>query len=132
VRRLTDTRIYPVFRGEIAPEVTFFAFDIDDPRGSNDPAAGKAGWYFVIEEHPTEPRFGLEPEKSSTPTGLWNDLSWQEVAVSGKFLDPGAAPSPTTRENVAWSEDAASMAFILMRRPVRVALHGQALLGKLT
>ncbi|HXO39053.1 MAG TPA: hypothetical protein VN872_10460, partial [Candidatus Acidoferrum sp.] len=88
VRQLTDTVQYPVFRGEIGQDVTFFGFNnIDDPKGSEDPAAAKPGWYFVIAEHVTEPRVGLEPGKSSASTGLWNDLSWEEVALKGNYLD---------------------------------------------
>src|SRR5262245_53753842 len=63
-RRLGSVRQWPIFRGAIGVDVTFFGFDVDDPRGADDPAAGKPGWYFVIEEHATEPRFGLEPDTS--------------------------------------------------------------------
>lgn len=129
VRILTDTRQYPLFRGQIGADITFFGFDIDDPQGSSDPAAGKPGWYFVLEEHPTEPRFGLEPEKRSVQSGAWNDLSWQEVTLTGAFLDVSPAPAPAQRESVTWGANAASMAYILLRQPVRVALHAQALLG---
>ena len=46
------------------PDVSFFGFDIT-------PAAalgkdGTAGYYVVIQEHPTEPRFGLDV---GTPAG---------------------------------------------------------------
>jgi len=123
---------YPVFRGEIGAGVTFFGFNLgdDDPQGSKDPAAGKPGWYFVIAEHVTEPRVGLEPEKSATPTGLWNDLSWQEVAVKPNYIDVSTAPPTPSGESVAWSENSAALAYILVRRPVRVALHALALLGE--
>jgi hypothetical protein len=129
VRRLTDTRLYPIFRGNIGTDVTFFGFDIADPLGSNDPTAAKPGWYFAIEEHPTETRFGLEPEKSSTANPVWNDLSWEDVSLHGSFLDPATPPATPVREGVTWSENAAALAFILIRRPVRVAMHAQALLG---
>jgi len=128
-RLLTDNVQYPVFRGSFGQDVNFFAFDIDDPKGSTDPAAGKPGWYFVIAEHVTEPRVGLEPEKSATPTGLWNDLSWEEVKLKGNYLDVSVAPPTPAGEPVAWSENSAALGYILMRRPVRVALHALALLG---
>jgi hypothetical protein len=125
-----NTHQYPIFRGEIGTDITFFGFSIDDPLGVADPAAGDAGWYFVIEEHITEPRFGLEPN-TATASGAanWNDLSWQDL-LPGLFLNPVAAPpSGPQRENVTWGQNAASMAFILLRKPVRVALHALALLG---
>jgi hypothetical protein len=128
VRTLTDNLQYPVFRGDIGPDVTFFGFNIADPQGSSDPAAGNPGWYFVLAEHATEPRVGLEPDKSTTPTGSWNDLSWLEVALNGNYIDVTKAPPTPSGESVAWSENSAALAYILMRRPVRVALHALALL----
>jgi hypothetical protein len=129
VRVLTDNVQFPIFRGEFGQEVKFFAFDLDDPKGSSDPSVNKPGWYFVIAEHVTEPRVGLEPEKKATPTGEWNDLSWQEVKLKGKYLDVLFAPPTPSHETVAWSESSGALGYILIRRPVRVALHAQALLG---
>jgi len=128
IRTLTATRSYPTFRGEIGSDVTFFGFAISDPLGLPDPAKGRPGWYFVIEEHLTEPRFGLEPSQVLKPQAppVWNDLSWAD-------LPPGDFPNPALvlpqREGVTWGANAASMAFILLREPVRVALHALALLG---
>jgi hypothetical protein len=109
-----------------------------DARGVDSAADGtNAGWYFVLEEHVTEPRFGLEPE-SSTPKGSsWNDLSWSYAKLdpSSPNLDPLSAPAPRDGaawgqgEPAAWGQGAAAMAYILMRRPVRVAMHGRALLA---
>jgi len=129
VRQLTDNVQFPVFRGSFGEEMTFFGFNITDPKGSPNPAANDAGWYFVIAEHVTEPRVGLEPDKSSTPIKLWNDLSWQEVKLKGSYIDVSSAPPTPSGESVAWSENSAALAYILMRRPVRVALHALALLG---
>jgi hypothetical protein len=129
VRQLTETIRYPIFRGDIGQDVTFFGFDIDDPAGLADPAAANAGWYFVIAEHITEPRMGLEPDRSARPTGLWNDLSWRDVVLQGHHIDVSAAPPTPSGEPVAWSESSAALGYILMRRPVRVALHARALLG---
>jgi hypothetical protein len=134
VRGLGDSRSWPVFRGEIGDDLTFFGFDVDaaDARGADDPATGKPGWYFLIEEHASEPRFGLEPETSAAAAGSWNELRWNDVALDHGFLTPApAAPAvpPPPREGVAWGASAAAMAFILMRKPVRVALHARALLG---
>jgi hypothetical protein len=135
VRQLGDTRKWPLFHGTIGTDLNFFGFDIADPRGLDSPAAGSnAGWYFVLEEHVTEPRFGLEPEPSASPDGSWNALSWPEMAqtLDRDFLNPGSAPTPATREGVAWGPNAAAMAYALMRRPVRVAMHGRALLAEVT
>lgn len=135
-RGLGPSRQWPIFQGQIGNEYRFFGFDIPDPFGLPDPAKGNPGWYFVLEEHITEPRFGLEPPGSvpSTATPTWNDMSWDNVAeksaLSGNFLSAISAPNFTAHESVGWSENSAAMAFILMRRPVRVAMHANALIAE--
>ena len=107
--RLTGTtRQWPVFQGQIGNDCRFFGFDIGDPFGSSDPAAKKPGTYFVIEEHLTEPRFGLEPAGTVPPqNAVWNDLGWDHVTLTGNFLNPATPPAFTSTEPVAWSEDRA-------------------------
>lgn len=153
VRTLAGPLNYPNFRSQIGSDVTFFGFALEDLKGdptlqppslpqhpadlqgSSDPTVNKPGWYFVLEEHVTEPRFGLEPDEilaqsgsSSATPPAWEELGWPDVA-SGTFLDPATPPAKFTElEGVTWGANAASMAYILMREPVRVALHALALL----
>lgn len=129
VRILTDNVQFPLFRGDIGTDIKFFAFEVSDPTGTNQPTDNRPGWYFVLAEHVTEPRAGLEPAKSTTPTGLWNDLSWQEVTLKGNYVDATVAPPTPANETIAWSANSAALAYIVIRRPVRVAMHGLALLG---
>ena len=133
-RALGTTRQWPIFQGQIGADYRFFGFEIDDPFGQPDPTANQPGWYFVLEEHLTEPRFGLEPAGSvpapaQGASQSWNDLSWDKIATAGNFLSATAAPAFTPIEPVAWTENGAAMAFILMRRPVRVAMHATALVS---
>ena len=133
-RSLGTTRQWPIFQGQIGQDYRFFGFEIDDPFGQPDPTANKPGWYFVLEEHITEPRFGLEPAGSvpapaQGASQSWNDLSWDKITTPGNFLSAITAPSFQSIEQVAWAENAAAMAFILMRRPVRVAMHASALVS---
>jgi len=130
-RSLGTTRQFPLFEGHIGTDFRFFGFDIPDPFGNPDPNAGDAGYYFVLEEHITEPRFGLEPTRVAAVSGsnpTWNDLSWDDVAP-GNFLNATTPPAFNADEAVTWHENSAAMAFILMRRPVRVAMHANALLA---
>jgi hypothetical protein len=130
-RGLGTTRQWPIFQGQIGEDCRFFGFDIADPFGSPDVSAGKPGTYFVLEEHITEPRFGLEPPGSVPPPNpSWNDLGWDQVTPAGNFLSTANVPAFTAVEPVAWSENAGAMAFILMRRPVRVAMHATALVAE--
>jgi hypothetical protein len=129
-RAVGTTRQWPIFQGQIGDDCRFFGFDIADPFGSADPSAGKPGTYFVIEQHLTEPRFGLEPAGTVAPANpSWNDLGWDHVTLSGNFLNPATPPSFAADEPVSWSEDPSAMACILMRRPLRVAMHATALVA---
>ena len=72
----------PLFRGRIDPDITFLGFDLTEAeaRGTTtDP-----GWFFVIQEQPTAPRFGLD-EMRTGPLDTWNDLAWSDVGTA-----PGA------------------------------------------
>ena len=46
---------HPVFRGTLQPDVTFVGFDLT----ADDVVTG-SGWFFVLQQQPTEPRFGLD------------------------------------------------------------------------
>lgn len=109
------TARYPQFRGTLDPDLTFFGFElsVDDAR-----EADGLGWFFVIEETPGEPRFGLdvadEGDVGTTPNGIltsepaptrpdpetiagsevgWAALSWGHLVESGATRgdDPSAA-----------------------------------------
>jgi hypothetical protein len=123
-RILSTTELFPVFRGSIADDMVFFGFNLAE----SDAVAGD-GWYFVLAEHPTEPRFGAEPTSTAATLTSWNELGWPQIAVTRSHIDL-AAPAPSAAlENASWAADAAHQAFIQFRRPVRLALHATALLG---
>ena len=102
----------PLFRGSLQPDVTFFGFDVDPAE-----AAGEPGWYFVIEQQPTEPRFGFDVEID------FGDASHVPLAAppAGFTLPAGTL----------WARNAAHMAQIMRQQPVRVAIHAIELLAGL-
>jgi hypothetical protein len=114
------------FHGHLPPDIKLVGFDltIDKIRGD---AQGDAGWWFVISEHPTAPRFGLA-QNSTGPTrdGLaWGDLNPLRLA---RFL----ATSPTKvvhdspdrdAPHAIYGADAASTAHVLLRDPFRAAFR---------
>lgn len=147
-REPTDEERHPLYRGSLSPDVTFFGFALkaDEVRGSTDPRDPDQGWFFVLEQHASEPRFGLEPapgDDGAPQVTRWNDLSWanfgspavlsadtQPQNIAGPSLDP---PPPEQPDNPGdpdnhWGQDAAQTAFILLRRPVRVAVHAHTML----
>jgi len=135
---------FPLFTAAIDPDIRFFGFDLttaaakgaDDPRLEND----DWGWYFVIQELPGEPRFGLDiefdPDDDNATPITWNDLSWTKVAA-GPFLNPATPPLPGFFNLLAadlkaqWGRHSADMASILFQRPVMVAVHAREMLEKL-
>ncbi|MEM7572030.1 MAG: hypothetical protein AAF433_03975 [Bacteroidota bacterium] len=76
---------YPIYEAQVQPDIYFFGFDltVEEARGEKgDDADDDPGWFFVIQEQPGEPRFGLDLGEASTPVEVWNDLSWDHVGVN--------------------------------------------------
>ena len=123
----------PVFGGKLEPDITFVGFDLTVEEIEPEP-----GWFFVIQEQPTEPRFGLdEPDGSSATPATWSELSWGHAdVVPGAHL-PLAAISPPLNLNLGgagspkarWGQDAAHMAAITFQRPFRAAVHSSKVLA---
>jgi hypothetical protein len=61
---------FPVFRGTLEPDITFFGFDLTPDEALYDPYHGDGGtepddhadegWFFVLQEPPAETRFGMD------------------------------------------------------------------------
>ena len=49
-----------------------------------EPPHNPDGWFFVIQQQPTEPRFGMDAaDFTKDPpalTATWNELSWRHMA----------------------------------------------------
>ena len=140
---------FPLFRAEIEPDLCFFGFDltIEKAKGaveSNDFPGDKHGWFFVIQEVPGEPRFGMdisyEPTKdpdndpTNDPPDTWNNLAWNLFGPSEpsfvkrfpppKFHRPGSAELT----DHLWGGSSAQMAYCLFQTPVMVAVHATEML----
>jgi hypothetical protein len=140
---------FPLFRAEIDPDLRFFGFDltIEKAKGtvdSNDFQNDKRGWFFVIQEVPGEPRFGMdiayEPKRdtdndpSNDPKDTWNNLAWNlfgpmEPPFVKRFPAP-VFPKPGDQDlsNHLWARNAAEMAYCLFQTPVMVAVHSSEML----
>ncbi|KAB2908830.1 MAG: hypothetical protein F9K40_04145 [Kofleriaceae bacterium] len=131
----------PVFGGRLDPDVAFFGFDLalEDVRGDET----NPGWFFVFEEQPGEPRFGLDVS-SEDPPATWDDLAWTHLAATPEalaaiqYIDLASSLPDTSTiddEGAGWHVTGAGPvargadhAFITYQRPVRVAMHGSVLL----
>jgi hypothetical protein len=75
----------PVFGGTLEPDIAFFGFPLskDEVRGGD----GDLGWFFVLQEQLSEPRFGLDVgAPGDDPPATWNDLHWGHLVESGLDL----------------------------------------------
>jgi hypothetical protein len=116
-----DEIAYPIFRGTLSSDITFFGFSLTveealyapyDRETADDHA--DEGWFFVLQEAPGEPRFGLdvgaEEDVGEVPPGItdgdgrlhqlgsdadagpadhgWSAVSWAHLVDNG---DPNAA-----------------------------------------
>jgi len=132
---------FPAFKASVEPDIRFFGFDLTvaQARGADRPRleTDDWGWYFVIQQLPGEPHFGMDVEFSpdddlSTPI-TWDDLSWDRFPATQVFVDTTVLPQPFTPagpgESIAqWGTDAARMASILYQKPVMIAVHAKEML----
>lgn len=141
-----------LFRAEIDPDLRFFGFDLtlEKAKGTVDSINfpnDRHGWFFVIQEVPGEPRFGMdityEPTKDSDtnpvndPKDTWDNLAWNsfgltEPAFVKRFPAP-TFPRPDVAElsKHPWGYNSAQMAYILFQNPVMVSVHATEMLEKL-
>jgi hypothetical protein len=133
-RELGGEERYPLFRATRAPEITMLGFPLtqQEVRGADSRAEGHPGWFFVLQEQPTEPRFGLDAATSfGGQPGHWIDLSWGHLAADENALKqisyvPLDGPfQGKVLDNVPWGRNSAHMAFITRQRPFRVAIHAR-------
>ena len=108
------------------------------------------GWFFVLEEQPAEPRFGLDLATTfGGSVADFNALSWGHLAASAADLGQIAhvnlnAQLPDTRPitdpgQPTWHADAglgrtgsrsADLASITLQRPVRIGIHASDMLPR--
>jgi len=118
----------PIFRGTLPPDVTFIGFNLTDSE------VRTRGLYFVLQEQPTEPRFGLNevPVEGIDPNAAlvaWEDLSWGHFGANAEFVQVGTLPAASSLPtNPVWGVNSAHLAQITLQTPVRVALFGPDLL----
>jgi membrane protein implicated in regulation of membrane protease activity len=138
---------FPLFRAEIDPDLRFFGFDltIEKARGTVESKQfenDKLGWFFVIQEVPGEPRFGMdiayEPTRTESKVlpDSWDNLAWtifgavEPPFVSGALKPSWKKPGNPDLDKHRWGSNAAEMAFALFQTPVMVAVHASEMLDE--
>jgi hypothetical protein len=138
---------HPLFRGTLKPDVTFLGFTVTAAEALGEAPHKPEGFFFVIQQQPTEPRFGMDeanfdkPEPPPKPT-TWNELSWRHLAnteaelkqLSHASLDSIKKLFPNIDkekiDNAQWARNSAHQAYITMQRPVRIAIHARDIIRK--
>ncbi len=129
----------PIFKAEIEPDIKFLGFNLTakQVKGSKDIEDNDPGWFFVIQERPGEPRFGLDvaDEETPDPAEKWNDLTWAHLDnfETINYIDLGVGVNTEIEDShpdseIEWGSNAADMAYILYQVPVMVAFHTQDML----
>lgn len=142
---------YPIFRGDLPPDISFLGFQLTSKEavGDANPNNNKPGWFVVIQQQPTEPRYGLDASKANTDSKnwTWRDLSWEHVKPSGinQYIQisaglestfPASAQKGPGGESWLWADqagppekhsDSAQIASITLQGPVRVYIHASDL-----
>ena len=137
-RELGTTERYPIFRATQSPDITMLGFPLTetDVRGADNKAGGHPGWFFVLQEQPTEPRFGLDVATTygGTPAH-WPDLTWGNLAANEAALKQivyvpidGLLKNAVV-DQIAWGKNSAQMATITRQPPFRVAVHARTWLS---
>jgi hypothetical protein len=140
---------FPLFKAEINPDLRFFGFDltVEKAKGttaSHDFPGDHLGWFFVLQEVPGEPRFGMDisyqptldtdTNPSNDPRDTWDNLAWNLFGATEPAFVKVAPPPNFPRPNVGelslhpWASNAAQMAYILFQTPVMVAVHASEML----
>jgi hypothetical protein len=133
-RELGAVEQYPIFRATQSPDITMLGFPLADTevRGADDKAGGHPGWFFVLQEQPTEPRFGMDVAKTfgGTP-GHWSDLTWGHLAPDEAglkqivYVPIDGLLKNAVVDQIPWGKNSAHMASITRQPPFRVAIHAR-------
>ena len=138
-----STERHPIFFGRVQPDIALFGFALDPEEARGDP-----GWFFVLQEHPSEPRFGLAapgtPPTYGAQPDSWQKIGWDHLVANEqelsnlRYIDLGAMlpldPVNADPTGAVWHaagsppSRAADLAHITFREPKRFAVHGSMLI----
>jgi len=118
----------PAFAGVLGPDIAFVGFDLTDGELSQGD-----GWFFVLQEQPTEPRFGFDELGRSGDAlpalSSWSDATWEHTgtAPGGYLRITGSPLAGTELGGVRFVAHAAHLATIALQKPFRVAVHARSM-----
>jgi len=119
-----------LFHAHLDPNLHLVGFDLTKTQLLNE------SWWFLIAEHPTAPRFGLELVGKQAGALKRADMHWNDLGPLrlGRFLSPGALGHAVTISDPGsnppatdWPGNAAIVARTLLHDPVRAAFDAHSL-----
>ena len=124
----TDIRT-PVFGGALGSDIVFAGFDLTDTQ-----LREGDGWFFVLAEQPSEPRFGFDEPDLRVPSpalAAWSGADWRHTGTApGGWLRITGNPLAGTKfGTVRFVDHAAHLAMLSLQQPMRIALHARSLLA---
>ena len=121
-----------LFHAHLPPDYTLVGFDLSEEKIRTE------SWWFLIAEHPTAPRFGLSLFGTGNPPAaspiLRDNLDWNDLGAlrNERFLSSSARSLVVTEPPqplVNWPGNAAVVAHVLLRDPVRAAFEARRMLA---
>jgi hypothetical protein len=108
--------VHHVFDGWFPPDVTFFGFPLTEDDLAD-------GWFFVLMEQPTEPRFGFDEGEAGSLTS-WLSATWAHTGTEpGNHLTVTGNPlAGRSIGDVTFGRNAGHLAAVTLQRPARVAV----------
>lgn len=120
---------FPIFNGTLPPDVTFVGFDMGEIQAWG--CGEELGWYFVLEERVSEPRFGLD-SPSDVRLNNWDDLAWHHFNLAeqyGRYLDTSAI-SPDALDVNEWDSSSSKITRRVLQKPFRICIHAKQMLPR--
>ena len=115
-------QIVPVMQGHLLKDITYIGFPIAP--------ADISKYFFIVEEHMTEPRFGFDERVGAGQNSSnWQDVDWDDIQVAnGSYFGLTALRKGQPAKGPRWVDPhAATVADAALQRPFRGYWRGDAL-----
>lgn len=126
--------VFPIQRMTLGQDILVLTFPLSEADAKGQVVTepnGPYGFFFIFQERPGEPQFGLDDWAGSSPAQFpvasWDNLSWQHLAAEeGTVISiPAANQSDTAFQSIT---DSAKLAYAFFQQPFMVAIHAQEMI----
>jgi hypothetical protein len=116
-----------LFRALVRPDTLCVGFDlsVDELRSPASP------WWFMVGEHPTAPKFGLDFGNGGGNRVNRNALTWGHFPGAANGFLPGVSGLRIIDgdQEFGWGDSSAANAHAMLQNPVRAMFHAPKLIG---